>query len=253
MIRRWYQFSMLAILVCMVGLGGVIVAIRKCPHYVIFLLSVVCFALACRSTYRNVKASQLWRASLFAAASLATFVVLCVVSIGPFIALSELEYRVTGQSNLKRIGGVYRPVMVLYAGHFATYVNHWIPANAPGLRTAWPPDDRLRPMVGTWKGTKGNLLNFRSDGTARWRSTSGFERGYMEWAFDGSRFQIWQYGDRDTAYAWFGRAGTELAPTERYQVIEITEDTLELRNLRDTSGTPSRFQRTQDEDLERAP
>jgi hypothetical protein len=187
---------------------------------------------------------------LYGLASAVTFVILYVLSIGPFIALSEFEDRIGGHNNLKRVSVVYRPVMVLDSGRFQWYVDKWIPPNATGLRAARPPDDGLRPLVGTWKGEKGNVLTFRPDGSGRYRSSSGTEIGYVEWTVNTNKFLLWQYGSQHSASAWFGRDMMEYPPTERFLVDEILEDQFQLR---DPAGKPHRFRRTHDADLEMLP
>ncbi len=248
--RRWYQFSIRAILAFVAGAGIAIAAIRNLPHLVIFIVSLGCFILACRSTYQSARASRLWLGLVFAIASTVAFVVLYVLSIGPFIALSEFEDRLGGHNNLKRASVVYRPVMVLYSGPFAWYVDKWIPPTATGLRATLPPDDSLRPLVGTWEGEKGTVFNFRRDGSARYRLSSGSELKYLEWTVNNNRFVIWQYGSQHSASAWFGRDMIEYTPTERYLVDEILEDHFQLR---DSAGKPHILRRTHDTDLEMVP
>jgi hypothetical protein len=248
--RRWYQFSMQAFLAFVAGVGIAIAMIRHFPHVVIFIVSLGCFILACRSTYRSARASRLRLSLVFALASTVTFVVLYALSMGPFIALSELEDRIGGHNNLKRVSVVYRPVMVLYSGRFMWYVDKWISPNAAGLRATLPPDDSLRPLVGTWEGAKGNVMNFRPDGSARYRSSSGTELGYFEWTVSNNEFVLWQYGSQHSASAWFGRHMMEYTPTERFLVGEILEDQFQLR---DSAGKPHRFRRTHDADLEMLP
>ena len=111
---------------------------------------------------------------------------------------------------------------------------------------------RGTPLVGTWKGESGNVLNFRQDGTARFRTDGTI--GYMEWTLEESEELVYyQFASRNSAGAWFARAARAtvgLTPTGRYQVIEITPN---LIRLRDASGEVVTLIRTQDGALEKAP
>jgi hypothetical protein len=108
-------------------------------------------------------------------------------------------------------------------------------------------------LVGTWKGDIGNVLNFRSDGTARWRSSSGGETGYLEWTLESNELIIYQFSSRNSISAWYVRAqratvGT--TPTDRYHVMEISPTRLKLRSTR---GNVVSFVSAEDAELEAAP
>ena len=162
-----------------------------------------------------------------------------MLSLGPFIALSELEKKISGQYNVGRLRNAYRPAMLGYVivDPFRWYVNRWIPLDATGLHVTNQVNG-LQPLVGTWKGELGNVLNLRPDGTARWRSSSGAEVGYFEWTLDSNEFAFHQYAAKRSAHAWFGRVWLNYAPTDRLNVVDISATQFRLR---DTDGTTYLF------------
>ena len=107
------------------------------------------------------------------------------------------------------------------------------------------------PLVGTWRGEGiGNILNIRSDGTARSQSSypsNGI--GYFEWTYDGKEFAFYQYGSRNSVGAWYSRAmraTVGLPPTDRYEVIETSPTRFRLRAA---DGDVITFIATEDRDL----
>jgi hypothetical protein len=168
--------------------------------------------------------------------------------MGPFIALSEVEKKISGRYNVGRLRNVYRPAMLGYLSWepFRCYVNKWIPSDATGLHVTNQVNG-LQPLVGTWKGEFGNLLNLRQDGTAR--SRRGTEIGYFEWTLDSNEFTTYQYASKRSASAWFGRVWLNYAPTDS-SVAEISATHFWLR---DSAGKTYQFTRTQDTELESAP
>ena len=162
-----------------------------------------------------------------------------MLSLGPFIALSELEKKISGQYNVGRLRNAYRPAMLGYVivDPFRWYVNRWIPLDATGLHVTNQVNG-LQPLVGTWKGELGNVLNLRPDGPARWRSSSGAEVGYFEWTLDSNEFAFHQYAAKRSAHAWFGRVWLNYAPTDRLNVVDISATQFRLR---DTDGTTYLF------------
>jgi hypothetical protein len=247
---RW-QFSMRVFLALVAGIGITIAAIQNIPHVVIFLLVLACFVMAYWCTYRSVKSSKWGRASVSGLALLIFVAAMYVLSIGPFIAFSEFESKVTGFHALKRAAVAYRPVMVLYSGPFRWYVDQWIPAKATGVRATLPPEDALAPLVGTWKGEKGNVLNFRADGTAWSRSSSGSQIQFFEWTLNDDKFLMWFYGSRQNAVTWFGQAVMQLRPTSQFRLVKVTDDELQLRDV--AQGSTHRFTPTRDAELDMLP
>ena len=252
MVRRPYQFSLRSFL-AFVALCALTAAV---PHVVAFTLSFVLPILALRAAYRSMRRGRP-RLGLILA-SIVGWAVFYILSIGPFIVFSELDKRMTGRYHLGRLVNAYRPVRSLLFRRgmeypfyylFVPYVNAWIPPDADGL-SAMNPVDGLQPFVGTWTGESGNVLNFRPDGTARWRSTPGEKLGYLEWTLDPKQLAIYQYAKRRSYTAWFGRVLLNLAPTNRMSVVDISDKQFRVR---DTSGKTLLFIRTADSELESAP
>ena len=106
------------------------------------------------------------------------------------------------------------------------------------------------PLVGTWRGETGNVLDFRPDGTARWRFGSGkVMTGFMEWTLDANELVCHQYSSRNSVRVWFARAQRAtigLTPTARYQVIEISPTQFKLLSV---DGEVVTFTATRDREL----
>jgi hypothetical protein len=249
MTRRRYQFSVRAFLGFMTACTIAVVAVVRIPHVVVFILSVASVILASRAAYRTVRRSRPRLRLLLA--SIVAWTALYTLSMGPFIALSEFEKKISGRYNVGRLRNVYRPAMLGYLSWrpFRWYVNKWIPSDATGLHVT-NQVNRLQPLVGTWKGELGNLLNLRPNGTARSRLSSGTEIEYFEWTHDSNEFVIYQYLSKRSATAWFGHGWLNYAPTDRTRVVDISATQFRLR---DTGGKTYLFTRTQDTELELAP
>ncbi|GEM_PF-1693267 len=119
------------------------------------------------------------------------------------------------------------------------------------------------PLIGTWRGDLGNVLNFRPDGTARVRSSYGPEITYLEWSTaPPNELQIWQYSSRNSIGAWIvsaQRATVGAPPTDRCEIVEISPTQMRLRfsyrdpKTRAPATTIISFTRVQDKQLETAP
>lgn len=245
---RWYQFSLLSLFAMVTAYAAAVVAIVKIPHVVVFTVASICVFLSSRAAYRSMRRGRTRMGLVLT--SVVAWAVLGMLSIGPFIALSEAERRICGQYHIGSLGRTFRPVMILYfAGPFRWYVNKWIPSDATGLQAASLGD--LQPLVGTWKGDIGNLLNLRQDGTARWRSSSGDkEIGYFEWTLQSNEVAFYQYSSKRSLPAWLGRDVIDYSPTDRLTVEWVTATQFQLRS---TTGQTTLFTRTQDPELESAP
>jgi len=110
------------------------------------------------------------------------------------------------------------------------------------------------PLVGTWKGEPGNILNLRPDGTARVRhSFPTQEFAYFEWTFNAGEFVFYQYRPKNSLRVWYFRilrATVGMRATERYEVIEASPTRLKLRT---DTGQVLTFTATADPELESAP
>ncbi len=119
------------------------------------------------------------------------------------------------------------------------------------------------PLIGTWRGERGNVLNFRPDGTARSRFSTGPEIGYMEWSINESGgLLIYQFSSRNGVGAWISpalRATGRLSPTDRWEIVEISPTQMKLQmsyrdpKTRKPITTVYTFTRVQDQQLETAP
>ena len=109
-------------------------------------------------------------------------------------------------------------------------------------------------FVGTWVGERGNILNFRADGTARTRfNASDQEFDYFEWTASHKELDVF-LGPRRHNLRWtviriqrFAIGGQ----TTRYKIEEMTPDQFQL--LDPETGKLHQFKRTNDTLLEAAP
>ena len=105
------------------------------------------------------------------------------------------------------------------------------------------------PLVGTWKGEMGNVLNIRRDGTARARSNiSDEEIGYLEWKLESGQLAIWQYSKGKYSFGWLSQQVTMVDhPTYRFTVVDYSPTHLKLRS---DEGNEFTLTGTEDKDLE---
>jgi CDP-diglyceride synthetase len=99
--KRRYQFSLRSFLVFVTACPLAVAAVVRIPHVVVFTLSVACVVLASRAAYRTVKGSRPQLSLVLA--SIIAWTVLYTLSLGPFIALSELEKKISGRYNVGRL------------------------------------------------------------------------------------------------------------------------------------------------------
>ncbi|HID75372.1 MAG TPA: hypothetical protein EYP56_05175 [Planctomycetaceae bacterium] len=235
------------------------------PHVAVFTLALVCVILASRAMYKSVGTFRSRLGVVFAFT--VAWIVFYALSIGPFIAVSEFEKRTLGRSYIGRFGCAYRPLVVVSylpptsARPLLWYAEKWIPSYATGLPVTTDGNrgrseirsHLLAPIVGTWKSETGTVINFRPDGTARWRPQDDERIGYLEWTLDSDEFVIYQYSSKysDNAAAWFARrVMMDDTETERCSVVEITPTRFRLR---DGSGKTISFAPHRDAELESAP
>ena len=119
------------------------------------------------------------------------------------------------------------------------------------------------PLIGTWKGEFGNVLNFRPDGTIRSRLSTGPEIFYMEWSINESgELVFYQFSSRNSIGAWIApalRAAGRFPPTDRCEILEVSPMQMRLRmsHMDPKTRKPTTkvyvFTRVQDEELETAP
>ena len=113
------------------------------------------------------------------------------------------------------------------------------------------------PIVGTWKGEHGNVLNIRPDGTARSRSSTGTKFGYLEWNLEANELRVYHIVSTKSA-AWKSRlhdwADGNNEPDARYDVLEISPTELKLLSTTGAAkGKIITFTTAADIELETAP
>ena len=107
------------------------------------------------------------------------------------------------------------------------------------------------PLVGTWIGEKGDVINIRPDGSARARtSANAGVVAYFEWTLESGEFAFYQYKNK-YSLGWFvARALMEDNPTDRFDVIEITDTQFKMST---SSGETFTYSPVRDLELESAP
>ena len=118
------------------------------------------------------------------------------------------------------------------------------------------------PLIGTWKGQVGNVLDFRPDGTARSRLSTGPKIHYFEWELNSSNeLLLYFFSTRNSVKAWIVRASRAVGrapPMDRMKIIEISPTQMKLQSTYPdpksgkTVTTVTSFVRTEDEQLEAA-
>jgi hypothetical protein len=251
---RRFQFSLRSFLSFVAALSISLAAILQVPHWFVFVLSGVSVILTSRAAYRARARPRLLLGLI--AAAIPAWIAFYALSLGPFIALSESDHKITGRHHLGRLAQAYLPAMRLnHLQAFRWYASQWIPADAAGLHTLHA--SQLSPgLVGTWHTGTANHVNLRSDGTGRAIDRTG-ERPdykakvlYFEWTSDGSELVIYQYASKRSPSAWFGRAALNRAPTDKFDVIEVSAAQCKLAYK---TGAIILLTRTQDNELEAGP
>ncbi len=250
------QFSLRSLLLLVALFATSLAAIVQVPHIFAFAVSCVCAVVASLAANRNIKN---FRPRLFAVLAsisvlstwIAAWTLLYILSLGPFIALSELDRKMTGQHHLGRLASVYRPAMRLNDSDlFRWYIGQWIPPDAVGLHGSYPTNISQN-LVGTWQTGGTQVVNLRRDGTGRaYGSLTTSDVIYFEWASDASKFAIYQYASKRSASAWLGCAVMNSIPTDSYKLVEFSATHFELH---DKSGRIISLTRTHDNKLESAP
>ena len=109
------------------------------------------------------------------------------------------------------------------------------------------------PIVGTWKGEMGNVLNIRLDGTARSRSSSSTPNqkiGYLEWKLESGQLAIYQYSKGRCSFGWIVERVTMADnPIGRFPVVDFSPTHFKLRS---EDGSEFTMTATEDKDLESA-
>ena len=107
-----------------------------------------------------------------------------------------------------------------------------------------------RKLVGTWVGETGNVVNFRSDGTARSRSADSTVDEFLEWTTSKNELRIFQ-GTRKRKYsAMFGRYVLGQS-SYRFEILETSDDQIELLDY--STGSRFKLSKTSDSLVEDSP
>ncbi|MHB8898563.1 MAG: hypothetical protein ACYC6Y_07430 [Thermoguttaceae bacterium] len=138
-----------------------------------------------------------------------------------------------------------------------------IAATVYSIRAVRARRNAASPLIGTWRGELGNVLNFRPDGTGRFRFSTGPAIGYMEWSINESgELAVWQFSARNSIGAWMVRgllAAGIAPPTDRYEVLELSPTRMRLRcshvdpKTRKPVTSVITFTRVKDRNLETSP
>jgi hypothetical protein len=251
-----FQFSLRFALLLVTGLAISLAAIVQVPHIFVFAIGCLFAAAACLAAYRTTRTLRLRFGAVLtfigaAFTFLATWTLFYILSLGPFIALSEIERKITGHHHIGRLAGAYRPVLAHLNNKklqsFRWYVSRWIPPDAVGLHALNPA--RISPdLTGTWKTQSGCVLNLRANGTGLARLYSN-PRHYFEWTSEANVFAIHDWGSKRDAFAWFGCEMMNRTWDE-YDVFETSTTQFKLR---DKTGKIYLVTRIQDTELESAP
>lgn len=149
--------------------------------------------------------------------------------------------------NHRRLVALYSVLAVAVFGILSMYL-FLVYAKTPQARSR---QNQGLPILGTWIGEKGNVLDIRSDGTARWRSAINEPHvGYFEWTIDSNEFKVFQYSGKHNLGWFIKRALLNDTPTDRYQIVTVTPTELKIRT---DKGDVTTFVSTKDDELEAAP
>jgi len=259
-----FQFSLRTVLLLLTALAISLALIVQVPHIFILIVSGACALAASLVAYQVAKNFRLRMGAVVASSFMlvaftASWILFYILSLGPFISLSELDKKITGRHHLGRLAGVYCPAMQFnnlglfrwHASHLLRwYFSQWIPEDAAGLPALYP--TKISPnLVGTWQTGGTQVVNLRADGTGRaYGSLTTSDLIYCEWASDASEFAIYQYASKLSASAWMGCIVMNSAPTDRFEVVESSATHFKLR---DKTGTIISLTRSPDNKLELAP
>ena len=119
------------------------------------------------------------------------------------------------------------------------------------MRTQLRPNTKEeQALLGTWLGESGNILNFRSDRTARTLLNNGPAYGFLEWTCNSREFQYTMYSE-PYGVGWYVRRLTmDETPTDRFKVIDISRSEFRIQSR---DGKTHVFTRIQNPSIEAVP
>lgn len=113
----------------------------------------------------------------------------------------------------------------------------------PGFKTP-------NPIVGIWKGQHGLIMDLRSDGTARSRSTDSQNIQYFRYRLNADGFFV-DYAAKPDEYVRRLRQSLLGMTSDRYDVVKMNDSELQLINS--SSGETIIFARSEDSALAATP
>lgn len=128
------------------------------------------------------------------------------------------------------------------------------------MRAIWLQRYAGSPLVGTWQSEHG-VYCIRPDGVAAYRREGESQIEWMKWSHAENEFCFTQFSSRDVMDSARGRFASALnefldQPTERCQIVELSEDHFQLRmdyidgETQQPAVSIIDFDRTEDEQLE---
>lgn len=107
-----------------------------------------------------------------------------------------------------------------------------------------------RKLVGTWVGELGNVINFRSDGTARSRSADSTGVEYLEWTTSKYELRMFQF-TRKQKYRMMISRYVLGQFSYRFEILETSDDQIELLDY--STGSRFKLNKTSDSLVEDSP
>ena len=113
------------------------------------------------------------------------------------------------------------------------------------------------PLIGTWKSSRGDAVNYRADGTARYRgSVDGTPNQilYFEWTIDNSNNLLTCNSCSSEASAWKQRLNDWIYRYDSRQSVGQLVDVSDSGfTVRKADGTEMKYVATEDKEMELAP
>ena len=107
-----------------------------------------------------------------------------------------------------------------------------------------------RKLVGTWVGETGNVINFRSDRTARSRSSDSTEVEFLEWTTSQNELRIFQFTRKQKYRRMISRYVLGQS-SYRFEILETSDDQIELLDY--SIGNRFKLSKTSDSLVEDSP
>ena len=107
-----------------------------------------------------------------------------------------------------------------------------------------------RKLVGTWVGEIGNVINFRSDRTARSRFSDSTEVEYLEWTTSQNELRMFQW-TRKQKYRMMISRYVLGQSSYRFEILETSDDQIELLDY--STGSRFKLNKTSDSLVEDSP